>query len=279
MRQKFQTTETSLGTDGASHEGVGYWGYSDEFMLKYWHLAGDSFGDVPSSPWWNFRAFYRLYLSLPQAAWSNTDTIVDIADCPLTDWHGPDYLLRRLAALNRDPYAQFLCGELDRAGLTTSNARWLNLFWHDPSVAEEPSTNLPTIRYFPDMGIVSSRSAWDGNESLLVFKCGPPLGQAAVNKFNDDAGTGHVHPDANHFVLFGCGEWLVPDDGYAYKWTNQHNTLLVDGVGQLGEGAEWFNGSAMIVPKLRPVLQECCPISKWTKWSPTLSPLIRRLLG
>jgi hypothetical protein len=82
------------------------------------------------------------------------------------------------------------------------------------------------LRHFEDLGIVSARSDWSGDESLLVFKCGPFLGHKAVGEFSFDPGGGHVHPDANHFVLFGAGEWLIRDDGYHAKWTGQHNTLL-----------------------------------------------------
>ena len=95
------------------------------------------------------------------------------------------------------------------------------------------------------------RSDWSGDESLVVFKCGPFLGHQAVQEFAYDAGGGHVHPDANHFVLFGAGEWLIRDDGYRSKWTGQHNTLLVDGRGQLGEGKEWFDGSQALAAKAR----------------------------
>ena len=91
-----------------------------------------------------------------------------------------------------------------------------------------------------------------GNESLVVFKCGPFIGHKAVQEFAYDPGGGHVHPDANHFVIFGAGEWLVRDDGYRAKWTGQHNTLLVDGKGQLGEGQMWFNGSEPLRLKARP---------------------------
>lgn len=38
--EKFRRTEAALGPDGASHEGVGYWGYGVEYMLKFWALAG-----------------------------------------------------------------------------------------------------------------------------------------------------------------------------------------------------------------------------------------------
>ena len=42
----------------------------------------------------------------------------------------------------------------------------------------------------------------------MVLKCGPFLGHKAVEEFSYDPGGGHVHPDANHFVVFAAGEWL-----------------------------------------------------------------------
>ena len=102
------------------------------------------------------------------------------------------------------------------------------------------------------MGIVSARTNWSGKESLLVFKCGPFIGHEAMGKFSYDPGGGHVHPDANHFVLFGDGQWLIRDDGYHPKWTGQHNTLLVSGRGQLGEVSEWFRGKEALDQKSLP---------------------------
>ena len=116
---------------------------------------------------------------------------------------------------------------------------------------KSPETR-PTLHHFEDMGIVSARSGWSGDESLVVFKCGPFIGHNAMGKFSYDPGGGHVHPDANHFVLFGGGQWLIRDDGYHPKWTGDHNTLLVNGRGQLGEGAEWFRGSEALAQKSLP---------------------------
>ena len=69
-----------------------------------------------------------------------------------------------------------------------------------------------------------------------------------------DAGMGHVHPDANHFVIFGNGGWIIPDDGYRWKETGQHNTLLVDGIGQKGEHAMWFRGKTPLPAKGEPTI-------------------------
>jgi hypothetical protein len=53
-------------------------------------------------------------------------------------------------------------------------------------------------------------------------------------------GTGHNHPAQNHFVLFARGEVLAGDPGYTYeKKTRNHNTILVDGQGQYGDGEMW----------------------------------------
>ena len=250
---RFRRTMDALGTDGASHEGVGYWEYGVEYMLKFMHLADQHLGtDLYGHDWWRRTARYPLYLGLPRDAWTRSSCIVDFADCPRGHWYGPDYMLRELARRYRDPYAQWLAQEADTANVTSPGASWLNLIWYDPSVSAEPPTSLPTLRHFDDMGIVSARSDWSGDESLAVLKCGPFIGHKAIEQFSYDPGGGHVHPDANHFVLFGAGEWLIRDDGYRSKWTGQHNTLLIDGKGQSGEGKQWFQGNGPLAVKARP---------------------------
>ncbi len=246
---KFRQTEMALGPDGASHEGVSYWGYGVEYMLKFWQLAEESLGETIWNCWWRQTPFYRLYMGLPRASWTKESTIVDIGDCFRWGRYGPDYSLRRLADLYRDGHAQWLARELAHANVTIPISDWLNLLWYNPDVPELSPSDLPTLRHFEDMGIVSARSGWSGKESLLVFKCGPALGHQGTLRFDYDSGSGHAHPDANHFVLFGNGEWLIRDDGYLWKMTDQHNTLLVDGKGQLGEGFQWFHGKSQLTPK------------------------------
>jgi hypothetical protein len=250
---KFRRTMEALGPDGASHEGAGYWGYGVEYLLKFMHLARELLGvDLYGHDWWRNTASYRLYLALPRRAWTRQNNVVDIADCPRSNWYGPDYLLRGLAREFRDGHAQWLAGEIDGAGVENGEARWLNLVWFDPSVEARPPEDLPTLRHYDDMEVVSARSGWSGEESLVVFKCGPYIGHHAVQAFDYDPGGGHVHPDANHFVLFGEGEWLIRDDGYRAKDTGQHNTLLIDGRGQVGEGKMWFAGGDLLRRRARP---------------------------
>lgn len=115
-----------------------------------------------------------------------------------------------------------------------------------------PPDELPTLHHFTDLGIVSARSDWSGDESLLVYKCGPLIGHKAIDAFSYDPGGAHVHPDCGHFVLFGQGQWLITDDGLGPKQTANHNTLLVDGRGQLGEGHDDFLGEQPLAYKANP---------------------------
>jgi hypothetical protein len=225
-------------------------------MLKFMALSRDLLGeDLYHHDWWMNTARYRLYLALPRNAWTRQGSVVDIADCPRSNWYGPDYMLRALAHEFQDGQAQWLADQVDQSKTSSPEATWLGLLWYDPDVKPVPPTGLPTLRHFTDMDIVSTRTGWSGNESLLVFKCGPYIGHKGVHEFSFDPGGGHVHPDANHFVLFGDGEWLIRDDGYRAKSTAQHNTLLVDGQGQTGEGSMWFNGASMLKPAAEPRVQ------------------------
>jgi len=253
VQDKFKRTMDVLGPDGASHEGVGYWEYGAEYMLKFMHLADELLGvDLYNHPWWRNTGRFCQYLSLPKEGWPNKDYIVDIADCPRTHWYGPDHILRGLAQQYRDGHAQWLSEQMDKANVDAPSARWLNLIWYDPTVQAVPPDTLPTLHHFEDMGIVSARTGWDGREGLVVFKCGPFIGHEAIDDFSYDPGGGHVHPDAGHFIVFANGQWLIRDDGYRDKWTDQHNTMLIDGAGQLGEGRTWFNGTECLLVKARP---------------------------
>lgn len=251
--EKFRTTMGALGPDGASHEGAGYWQYGVEYMLKFMDLAADLLGeDLFDNAWWRNTASYAHYLTIPRSAWGRSGCLIDVADCPRGNWYGPDHLLRRLARQYRDGHAQWLADEITAARIEAPSAPWLNLLWYDATVPPQPPSGLAPLRHFADMGIVVARSDWSGGESLVAFKCGPFIGHEAVRRFSYDPGGGHVHPDANHFVIFGGGEWLLRDDGYRAKWTGQHNTLLVDGKGQLGEGQQWFDGSRALRAGARP---------------------------
>ena len=66
-------------------------------------------------------------------------------------------------------------------------------------------------------------------------------------------GAGYWEYGVEYMLKFMClARTLLDVNLYRAKWTGQHNTLLVDGQGQLGEGQMWFDGSQALRVKARP---------------------------
>ncbi|GBF77309.1 hypothetical protein PA598K_05852 [Paenibacillus sp. 598K] len=250
-QQFFAHTFTLYGPDGASQEGVGYWSYGVSVLLRYGELAETFFGiDVFASDWLENTGTYRLYAAYPKGGWELRRTSVNLGDALGYDFGGPTNSLYQLAARYERPELIGLADAMLAEGLTwdTVNTVWENLLYYDPAAPSEAPEPLPTLHHFEDFGLVFARSGWDDDASALYFRSGPFLGKHATTytqayPTRPDFGSGHMHPDANAFVLFGNNEVLLRDDGYAFKKTGNHNTLLVDGVGQMGENGAWFNSN------------------------------------
>jgi hypothetical protein len=236
---------SNLGNDGASHEGVGYWQYGMGYITLYMELANKLLGiNIYNETWVTKTSDYALYNMLPRNSWTTAISHFDFADSPRSNWYGPGFILRTLANKYNTGTSQWLAQELLTSGVDDGDTQWLSLVNYNSSVAatSPSSSGKATLKHFADMGLVFSRSGWSGNEAVLGFKAGPYMGHENLNNVEYDMGAAHVHPDVNHFSLFGNGEWLIKDDGYAYKYTSNHNTLLIDGIGQMGDGGEWFSG-------------------------------------
>lgn len=240
-QQVLEKTSRLLSPDGASQEGPGYWQYGMEFLMAAFDLSlslGNDF--YKNSSWWQNTATYERFMTLPINQCTTQSSIIDWGDAPRYSWYGPEHLYRRLAALNHDALTQYAADKAQRYDVSSS---WLNLLWYDPSVSSVLLPLTPTFHHFENMGLVASRTDWSGDESLLVFRCGAPLGRFAEQQPEGSyvsGDMGHIHPDANHFILYANGEYLLRNNGYVKRMTQYHNTLLVNGLGQWGEVRTWF---------------------------------------
>jgi len=245
----FDAVLEALGPDGASHEGVAYWGCGLEYLLKYLTLQRDLLGvDRFGHPWLGKTGDYRLY-----ATWPDGRSCVNFADSARADWCGPGHLLRRLAGEYRRGRWQWLADHIEAAG--GGRREWLDLLWYDPSVRPAHPGDEPTGRFFSDLGLVFARSDWTEHALHVALKCGPALGRHAVQSQRDLGGR-HVHPDAASLTLVRGKDHILVDDGYTLcKRTSNHSTLLVDGIGQIGEGGRWFDTRAYIEADARPEMR------------------------
>ncbi|MFW6154421.1 MAG: DUF4962 domain-containing protein [Planctomycetota bacterium] len=239
-----------LGTDGYYYEGTGYWTYALHWHVRYADLAARAFGGT----WHELPALgdnwrYALYMALPDWPFywdigdgGNYDADGDRAAKPKVAWN---HMLYGIAAANRDGAARAVADRLVARGRDADDPA-MQLLWTMRAADIEPAdlAALPSHHHFADHDVVAWRSGWGDDATCYLFRCGPPQGHAAAEKLKrlDDwtMNSGHVHPDIGAFWIFAGGRYLAVDSGYtARKFTDDHNTLLVDGAGQGVDGTYW----------------------------------------
>jgi len=246
------------GNDGGSTEGHQYYGLMTEFQMHFNKMAKEILGRnfYQESEWLKNLGYFILYSALPD--FSGNEDVMRYGDTKVDNYngHGPTYQLLNVASEYRNPYFQWLALEMYKRGIgTTHRMGWANLLWFDETIIPKSFDTLPTFRYCEDVGWITSRSDWSENAVMIGFKCGPFHGHAVQELYDDMTEyngivNGHGHPDVNHFNIYAFGKWLATDDGYSKpKWTSFHNTILVNGYGQLGEGSKYFDRSAVFYTK------------------------------
>ena len=242
-----------LPEDGSDYEGVTYWRYGVIWLLQYAELLRETEGiDLfRGSDFLRNTFFYRLYQTAP-----DLEQNFNFGDCHDRRSGHSVAMYYKLASEYRIGQAQWL------AEWVEANALWregyesglrpgllpeafLELLWYDPGVRPESVNALPTVRCFPDLGLVSARSGWDSRAFAISFKCASGGGKkqwALTNRFDHELGyptrsMGHHHPDANSFQAIRGSDYLAVDEGYsAHKMAAHHNLVLVDGLGYEGDG-------------------------------------------
>jgi len=219
-----------IGRDGGYYEGIGYWGYGIGEGVKFAEAlkrVSNNKINLFEHPRLKITGYFALYLCTPDLRCFN------FSDCRYVPPSG--WLVAKLAAEYRDPYLQWLA---QRLKIRRANV-FFAIFYDNNIPSRKP--DLPTYRVFRDIGVVVSRSSWDDDSSYLGFKTGATF-------------VSHAHLDVNSFVFYAYGKRLIkdlgswpytPDKGLGFfdkkerRWlyeansTLGHNTLLVDGSGQV----------------------------------------------
>jgi len=238
----------SLMPDGTSQEGVPYWEYAAEWLIKGGVAIRQALGiDLfATTHVLEHSGDYVMHNLLPRDHWES-GSVLNVGDSPTNHWNGPSNILRFIAAEYRKANTQWLAEVAENAGIDHSGSfcEWMNVMYADVNLVPEKPGLDKTLHWFRDLDHILARTDWSGNEDMLSIKCGIPFGKNLMQLQKDGvytgrADAGHAHPDANHITLYANGEFLLRDDGYCRKFAANHNTLLVNGKGQLGEGADWL---------------------------------------
>jgi len=219
-----------LPEDGSYEEGVPYWGYGIESLIRVITALRPYFEtDFYATPNLRQAHLFRLYMAGPAMP-----QIANFGDGLTRDWHAMRTTMYRFAAEYRNPLAQWLAEALpDR---DDPDACLYALLWYDPTVPAELPADAPRWQVFPETGFAGMRTSWDPDALTLHFRSG----QANVS---------HSHFDVNDFLLNAAGEFLLQDYGYGKVGpgyfnretsyfsiaTVGHNCLVIDGRDQFKE--------------------------------------------
>ena len=212
--------------DGGYTEGPLYWNYCLRHLLMGAEALRRRRGvDLYYEPFLHQTGDYALHYILP---WL-TQCAAPADALSSTHLWPP---LAALAAYHRRPEWQWLARRLlrhdwgdDGEGLEYS---LFYLIFYDPAVPAAPPTPTQTTRLFSGLQNLALRSDWSDDAIHLLWLNGP-------NNCH------HNHRHLNSFTLSAYGERLLMELGkYNYtderdyrKLTDGHNSLMVDGAGQL----------------------------------------------
>jgi len=225
-----QRIVAELPDEGAYEEGIPYWGYGMEALVRLITAVKPYGVDFYSAPYFHNTHLFRLYLAGP-----DIPSVANFGDGLTRDWHAMRTTMYRLASEYRNPTTQWLAEHLsDRRDL---DATCWGLLWYDPTVKAELPPEQPLWHAFSETGFAGARTSWGDDALTLHLRSGK-------------ADVSHSHLDVNNFLLNVAGEWLLRDYGYGkvgpgyfsketiYFSTStlSHNCLVIDGKDQRKEG-------------------------------------------
>ncbi len=178
-------------------------------------------------PFMNKTFLYPLYLTFP-----DDSSFVNFSNLG-GDISTTNHIMRRIASEYKNPYAQWHASK--KVGTSP-----FEFIWYNPNLEPKPPVDFPKAKLFKTIHWAVMRTGWtDKNDILFAMKGG----------HND---WDHHHLDHNTFILNAYGERLIIDHGYAWATppdripyandTIAHNTLLVNGKGQLDGATNYAGG-------------------------------------
>lgn len=249
-RAVFDRTMLVFGTDGYFYESFHYYGFAFRWMIRYFDVHKQVTGEnlyQPMKPKFEKMKYFAMHSILPDR--ENVFDFADVGDGALNrnniskreKLYGEYDILYRFAGIYQDNQAQTIADFIRmETNLETREPMWAFIN-HDPNLKSAMPYEIPLGIHFSDNGTIFWRTDWSKNATAFAFRSAPPEGHQAARlaDFIPDwrQNTGHAHPDANSFIIYGKGKYLTGDTGYlGIKNTDDHNTILVNGRGQANDG-------------------------------------------
>jgi hypothetical protein len=231
-----------LPEDGTSHEGPSYLIFGGAHLTLACQASDRCFGtEFLRGEFFKNAPLFRLH-----TAWPGFEEAMQYGDS--AGMGNYSNFLWKCAAVHRLADVQAGLDVLAEKNPKAWWLGWMSLVWYDPSLGGGSPAHLPTRAMFADLGLATMRDRWSEGGVAAMFKCGP-FGGHRLNAFRKAHGmryinVAHDDPDAGSFTIHAGGEVLAETDRYSKsKRSSNHNTILINGVGQTvkgrPEGAVW----------------------------------------
>ncbi len=244
-KENFEKVFDYLPEDGSDYEGVTYWRYGALWLFIYADLLKDreNIDYFKTSEFLKNTVEYRIYQSA-----SELRKQLNFGDCHDRYSSHSAAIYYKTAKEYKNGYAQKL-GNLVvnyfayeeqyqskiKPGLLPE--AWLNLLWYDSSILEKSLSELPHVKKFEDLGLISIRTGFHKESTVFSFKCGYPGGKkqfiTGLDIWKKEKkwilSLSHHHPDNLSYIITKGHSYMAIDDGYNRNiLPMHHNTLLVD---------------------------------------------------
>ncbi|NLF32637.1 MAG: DUF4962 domain-containing protein [Planctomycetes bacterium] len=245
-RQELDFVTRWLPEDGTSHESFSY----TIFGMAHLTLALEASDRCLGTDYMHIPFMKNLPRFMTQSLTPGRDRRFVFGDQGGNGVGGLAYdlaLLKAVGANGLHDQLAVLDAILDRQGAAPTRA-WLGLLWYPRDLRAGSADAIAATDFFPDLGMLMTRSGWEAGKAAAMFKCGP-FGGYTLSRYRavtgkDYVNVAHDDPDANSFLLFNNGAFLAETDRYSkHKQSANHNTILVNSTGQTvpgrAEGGTW----------------------------------------
>ena len=190
-----QNIVAELPDDGSYEEGIPYWGYGMEALMRFVEAVRPYCQETfYAAAYFHNTHLFRLYMAGPELT-----QVANFGDGRTTDWHAIRPMMYRLASQYGNGLTQWLAESL--ADRTDIDATCWGLLWFDPALPAHLPENQPLSHVFKETGFAGARTSWRQDALTLHLRSGK-------------ADVSHSHLDVNNFLLNAGGEWLLRDYGY-----------------------------------------------------------------
>ncbi|MGB2823870.1 MAG: heparinase II/III family protein, partial [Phycisphaerae bacterium] len=227
-----------LPPDGTSHEGPSYHVFGGNHLTIAMHAADRCLGTkYLQHPFFSSAPLFRIHTLTPGL----TGSFCFGDGGGLGGYHN---FLYKCCAAHRLADAQATLRRFNELNPSAFDFAWFSLVWMDGEPAEGSGEKLAKTGFFGDLGLLLVRDGWDAGNVGAMFKCGP-YGGYKLNEYRNArdfhyVNVAHDDPDVNSFLLYARGAMLAETSRYSKKkLTSSHNTILINGKGQRGDGQGW----------------------------------------